>query len=198
MSADHEIRGGVVNPAPSVSATASEPKPPMPDEETDVWYGGYAGRAMLPSLLICLLLSALIILIAWWLRREVDSKGKQNLIWFSAVGLLILLWLYQLIRWAYRKVSYDLRLTTRRLFYDQGFHYTGRHEVALAKVHKLEVRRNVFERLLAIGRINIYTDGTLTPVTLVGISKPQSRLNMIRHLVAKLRDEGVEVRKVSD
>ena len=99
--------------------------PPQAEEEVDVWWGSYSGWTMMPSLLVCIALTALI---AWftWVTFRGGRSGFVQLTFLSLAGSV---WILQTLRWAYRSCSYNYRLTTRRLFRDLGFGTTRRRVV---------------------------------------------------------------------
>src|SRR5262249_42686499 len=83
-------------------------------EEVDVWWGSYAGRAMLPSFAVCTVLTALISFVThWW----VHERGWLQLNFFGLAGAV---WLVQLTRWGRRFFTWNYRLTTRWLYVDRG------------------------------------------------------------------------------
>ena len=47
--------------SPNRPGSSSLDYPKAPAEEIDVWWGSYAGRAMLPGFLLCLLLTLLLL-----------------------------------------------------------------------------------------------------------------------------------------
>src|SRR5262245_4561765 len=83
------------------------------DQEVDLWWGSYAGRTMLPSFVVCLVLTGLIILLAWVYVK----RGQLKLTILCLGGLL---WLVQLLRFAYRYFGFNYRLTSKRLFRSQS------------------------------------------------------------------------------
>ena len=93
-------------------------------QEVDAWWGSYSGWTMMPSMAICMGLTALI---AWGSWQLLD-KGWVQLSILSLTGAL---WLVQAFRWCYRVFGYNYRLTTHRLFQGRGMLYAEGIEVNL-------------------------------------------------------------------
>ena len=149
------------DPSPSkpLPAEPSQPYPPvslnLPEEqetggdetqEVDIWWGAYAGRTMWPSFVVCALLTLAIGVAAfgWW---QLNPK-HPHLVRYTGYWLAGMIWSAQLLRWGYRTLSINYRLTSRRLFRDRGFHNPAAGRVDLSNVAAVEVERGgYFERL---------------------------------------------------
>ena len=141
------------------------------DQEVDLWWGSYAGRTMLPSFLVCLALTGLIILLAWIFV----GRGQLKL---TILGLGGLLWLVQLLRFAYRYFGFNYRLTSKRLFRSQSRQPL---QIPLADIAEVHVERNGFEKLVGVGRVVItFPDRTRPALVLAGVTKPNLVADQIR------------------
>ncbi len=193
--------------SPSPSSPVSEVKEPGTStddsEEVEVWWGSYAGRTMVPDFVLCGLLTVGIFGAAWYSGAWNGSEPLR----LTAQLLAGALWLLQGGRWAYRVVSINYRLTTRRLFCDRGFYHPANREVELAHVNHVLVIRGPLERLLGVGRIRVVLqDRTTQPLVLEGVSAPESIAMTIREQVRRARQQGEgraheiheETRKKSD
>src|SRR5205823_5132012 len=122
------------------------------NQEIDIWWGAYAGRTMAPSFVICALLTGLLILLVWifWPKNE-DRPYLERYMIYVLVGAV---WLFQLVRWGYRIVGINYRLTTRRLFCQRGF-YTLITFLDLSAIATVRIERDVLENYLKVGRLRI-------------------------------------------
>jgi membrane protein YdbS with pleckstrin-like domain len=158
-----------------------------PDEtqEVDLWWGGYAGRAMTPSFVLCALLTAAIAGGAWYLW---EAHGlPAHLVRYAAYGLAGTLWSLQLVRWGYRVAMFNYRLTTRRLFQDCG-PLSPVGAVELSRVAGVRVERGPLDRLLGVGRLRIVTEnGTPSAVTLEGVRHPEHAARQMQRAVQRAR-----------
>ena len=152
--------------------------------EVDIWWGGYAGRTMLPSFVGCVLLTALIALIGWRLYVLGYSPG---LVRYSCYGLAGTLWLIQLGLWLHRSIAITYRLTTRRFYRDQGFSRARFDAIELAAIADIEVKQDQLERWLGVGRVRLHvpTNGR-RPLVLWGVSDPARLVKELRRAQRRL------------
>jgi hypothetical protein len=142
-------------------------------EEVDVWWGSYSGWALLPSTLVCVVLTGLIGLGAWsWLER-----GWMRL---AFLGLSGTVWLIQGLRWGYHYFTCNYRLTTRRVFRDKGFLFPEFVQVDLDKIISVEVKQTALENLLGVGRIILQREDHQPFLVLEGVHHPQEIEALIR------------------
>jgi membrane protein YdbS with pleckstrin-like domain len=147
------------------------------EQEVDVWWGSYAGRTMAPDFVVCGLLTAATLGLAWYFR----TWHGGNVVRTVALALTALLWLVQVGSATYRVVAVNYRLTTQRLFYDYGFFWPIRHEVDLAKIAQVLVERGPLERLMGVGRIRVLLEGSaMPPIVFEGVRNPE-------HVAAEIR-----------
>jgi uncharacterized membrane protein YdbT with pleckstrin-like domain len=137
-------------------------------EETDVWYGAYSGRAMVPRLLQLTLLTILILLLAWYF----GAWRGAGLVRLVALATVCLLWLLQSVRWLWRAVGFNYRVTTRRLYYQHGFGHPGKPGIDLRDITQIIVEASRLERRLDVGRVRVYRRESAEPVILEGVLHP--------------------------
>lgn len=156
-------------------------------QEHDVWLGSYAGRTMLPSLLLCGLLTLGVVAGTWsWYLLF----GKGNVMRYTAYGLVGPVWLLQLSRWLYRVTGINYRLTSRRLFRLRGFLYPPDEAVQLADVTQVAVVQTPWECRFHIGTIRLLREREgLPPMLLEGVRQPDRVAAEIRHWAQKARGE---------
>ncbi len=164
---------------------------PLPDktEETDIWWGSYAGRTMLPGFLLCLLLTIVLLALDGYLGSQ---NMRSDLISSAMVGLAGALWLFHGTRWIYRTIAINYRLTNRRLLYTRGFKLPDGRTIELTQVTDVSVACGPIERLLGVGRIAIQVqDGNAAPLVLDGVPNPERVARTIRKRVRqRKREEG--------
>ncbi len=136
-------------------------------EEVDVWYGAYAGRATLPRLIQLLLLSSLIIVLAW----SLGAWRGVNAARYTALAVIAALWFVQAVAWLIRAIGLSYRLTSRRLFYQFGFRHPGQPGIELRRITQVAVEANRMERWLDVGRLRILVDHG-PPLVLDGVRHP--------------------------
>jgi hypothetical protein len=153
------------------------------DQERDVWWGAYAGRALLPSFLLCILLTLILTGVAVFLGV---SEGRPSLpIRYAAYALTGIIWCFQLFRGGYRMVVWTYRLTTRRLFQEWSFWSAPYRAVELRHITRVVVERTAWERWLDVGRLRIVTpNGTWS---LEGIGQPEHVAGTIQIWIDRVR-----------
>src|SRR5437868_3151345 len=114
--------------------SADDPEPKQDDgparapardaaQEKDLWWGGYAARTLLPSFTVCGVLTLVIPVAAWYLAAwylSPSNDEEPGLLHYLAYVLVGGVWLVQLLRLAYRLITYTYRLTTRRILCERS------------------------------------------------------------------------------
>lgn len=165
-----------------------QPEPLAPkEEESDLWWGGYDPRALLPGVLLCLLLTIGIIILTWgvwieWANQSWKSYRVREITYF----LIAALWLIQLGRWMARLVAISYRLTTHRLFLERSFRPCTGEVVELAAITDIAIEQKPWERGLNVGRIRITSQKPgMGTIFLPGVFMPERIATMMRKAVRK-------------
>jgi membrane protein YdbS with pleckstrin-like domain len=147
-------------------------------EETDVWWGSYSGRTILPGFLICLSLTVLLLILDWYLGTW---WRRSDLISSTVLSLIGALWFFQVTRCVYRMIAVNYRLTCRRLLYTRGFKLPDCHAIELVDVAEVWSVRGPLERLLGVGRIYVGArEAKSAPLVLDGVLAPDRVARLIR------------------
>jgi hypothetical protein len=87
--------------------------------EPDLAWKGYSSAALLPSFLVCVV-ATLLLLTGGWFFEDIRGLGQEvgSLVFF---GLTAVIWIVQALRSLYLGATYVYRLTPRHLFIDRGF-----------------------------------------------------------------------------
>ncbi len=158
-------------------------------QEVDLWWGGYSSRAMVPSFLLCMLFTVAVGVGGWVVTRVYDVDDLQAR--YTVYVLCALAWCLQLGRWAYRVLTHDYRLTTRRLIVERSFLPKPGREVELGHITAVLVVRNPLERRLGVGRIWVRATGPVARLEMAGVHHPGRLAGEIRHLAKCARDAAV-------
>lgn len=172
--------------AAALSSTAISPVnlPPETDQETDVWWGSWSGWTMLPSLLVSVVLTGVIV---WWAWTHVDRRFVQLTVWALAGSV----WLVQLARWSWHWFGHNYRLTTRRLIVWRG-HLRRVHLMApLTELEHVRVEEYAHTRWTGVGRIVVALqlggDPRRDEVELEGVRNPHEVVELIRAMSLRAR-----------
>jgi hypothetical protein len=160
------------------------------DQEVDLWWGGYDGRAMLPSFLVCGLLTLAIFGLGWLVWYQFADKGlRPHWIREGVYGLLVVVWFVQLGRWTSRVATTNYRLSSRRLFYLTGM---TAHPMAtlLSDIGDVTVEQNRWEHWLDLGCVRIRLTNGKDAVFLRGLHNPVSVAESIRQAASRMATPG--------
>lgn len=156
------------------------------NQETDVWWGSYAGRTMTPSFVACGLLTGILIWGVWLLWPQ--QENRPYLERYTTYILVGAVWIFQLIRWGYRIVAINYRLTTRRLFCQRGFQTAATTAIELTAIATVRVERAALESYLKVGRLRMVPVDTSQPApVLEGVYRPDQIATLIMNQVQQAR-----------
>jgi hypothetical protein len=161
--------------APQSPASLTELDDPF--QETDVWWGAYCGRTMVPTFALCMLLSVNISLAFGWFWDDLHLNPQLQ--WHLAVCLIAAVWIFPLALWIHNTLSRTYRLTTRCLYRDRGFRRPADGQVDLARIKQVRVHFTILQRFLGVGRIIVDTDAA-KPFVLDGVYDPEPVARLIR------------------
>lgn len=154
--------------------------------ETVIAQRGYSAWAMLPSFLLCALLSILLLLSGWLfgeLRGLGENMGSWILFWITGI-----FWAFQLLHWLYRGASYVYVLTNTRLLVDRGFRWGPTPPVELDEVIEVKWGMHHFSRPFHVGWIELTTRDGRKEV-LRGILNPREFAWLLQTQLSKLRPD---------
>ncbi len=161
------------------SARAAMPSAP-PAEEVELWWGAFSGRTLLPSFLVCLLLTGLIGWAGWYF---VPREWTRTVV----VGASGLVWLVQIARWIGGTLRANYRLTTHRLWVVRGVRLMKSTAIELTQVRDVTVTHTWLEQRLDVGRIVLAIETSGLLVVLRGIRQPHKAAEVIRAAVRAAR-----------
>jgi hypothetical protein len=154
------------------------------DQETDVWWGSWSGWTMLPSLIVSVVLTGIIV---WWAWTHVDRRFVQLTIW----ALAGLVWLVQLACWSWHWFGHNYRLTTRRLIVWRGHLRRFYLMAPLSQLEHVRVEEYVHSRWTKVGRIVVALHASGEPhrdeVELNGVRNPHEVVELIRAMSLRAR-----------
>jgi membrane protein YdbS with pleckstrin-like domain len=163
-------------------------------EETDVWWGAYSVRTLIPHCIACVLLSAVVLAVAWFEGAWHGSTLLHHL----TIGLVAGTWTLLVAYGLYRASAFSYRLTTRRLFINRSFrfHSPAAIGIPLRRIVRVTVERDPFERLSGVGRIRIQLPaGEAQPALLEGVRSPKQAAVRIRKMAANALNEEIKGRE---
>jgi hypothetical protein len=160
-----------------------------PGSEVDVWWGSYSGRTMVPGFVLSGALTMATIAGGWYLWAEFDVSPLAAR--YGAYSVIGLIWCNLLMRWGYRILVLNYRLTTRRLFIERAFLHTPFTQVELHEVARVQVECSTFERRLDVGRLLLVGEQNHAPLAVMeGVYQPERIAEEIRQIASRLKPQG--------
>jgi membrane protein YdbS with pleckstrin-like domain len=152
--------------------------------QPDLAWRGHSGWAMLPSFVVCFLVSVAL-LTSGWFFEDIRGIGQEVGSWIF-FQITAVIWIVQLLRWVYRGASYIYRLTPKFVYVDRGFLYSPVPAIPLCDVTKVTWSAGFFGRFLGVGSVIIDVE-VRGPVTLTGLLQPAAFAEEIETAVAKAK-----------
>jgi hypothetical protein len=158
------------------------------NQEVDIWWGSYAGRTMTPSFVVCALLTGIIIWGVWifWPANE----DRPYLMRYTDYILVGAVWLFQLVRWGYRIIGINYRLTSKRLFCQRGFQTSASRAIDLTQIATVRVERLALVNFLKVGRLRVVPiEDSQPPLVLESVPNPDHVAATIMKQVKQAREQ---------
>jgi membrane protein YdbS with pleckstrin-like domain len=139
----------------------------MNHNEVDAWWGSYSMRSVLPGLLIAMVFSGLVWATVW--LAELSGMAL-----YAVTTMLTLAWSCLALRWGYAIFGCNYRLTTHRLFREQGLLRRKIQQMNLEQIADVTVKQGPLEKYLNVGRIAVAARGSaIETITLEGVLAPE-------------------------
>ncbi len=163
----------VGGPIEQFKGAAAERREAAAEPEEELWQGGYATRAMVGAWIVTVLVTIGLFVVAIW-------AGWGATGWKIVLVLMLLVWLYQFVVLARRKLGVRYRLTSERFFHEVGIlrHVTDRIEAI--DMDDVAFEQTLLERLVGVGTIHITSSDRSHPeLSIRGIENVKEVARMI-------------------
>jgi membrane protein YdbS with pleckstrin-like domain len=141
-----------------------------PESERDLWAGRASPRCFVGPWVLWLVLMILILWFVSWLHARWPATPRT-----LVVGMIVVLSAgFLAVKMAAFILSRRFRLTTQRLFIEQGVFGRTTNQVDLVRVNDVAVAQSFFERLLDVGDVKIEcpTDVSDPRIVIRGVLAP--------------------------
>jgi membrane protein YdbS with pleckstrin-like domain len=159
-AADEHVSVRPAHGAEKLQPTAAAHQAEGEEPEKELWQGGYGSRAMIGAWAMTGLVTLL--LLAIWIWQVRDSR-----LWIALVIVILLIWLYQLLVLARRRLSVSYQLTTQRLIHVSGILRRVTDRLQVIEIDDITVEQGLLERLVGVGSIRIASADRTHPVLLL-------------------------------
>jgi len=139
-----------------LAAAAGLRRAPANVAESELWTGGYSPKAMYGGWIAAALatISGLVVVAVF----------RSDVIGWSIFGVAALVvWGGLILTLAYRRVSVKYRLTSQRLFHEQGILRRVTDRIELIDIDDVTLEQGLLERLFGVGTVRVSSSDRTTP-----------------------------------
>lgn len=157
--------------SPPVAGGEPYRSPRRGDPDVELWRGRYSGWAMFPTWVFLVLITGGAI----FLGVVVSQRMEHPLtVWAVLMGIVVLLWLYHLALYLYRRYTVSYRLTTYRFFNEKGLLFRSVNSMEVIDIDDMSLEQNLLERIVGVGRVVLRTKDPSDPFFVIrGLQKPE-------------------------
>jgi membrane protein YdbS with pleckstrin-like domain len=153
-------------------ASAAVPQEP----EQELWRGGYSAKAMYGEWAFAIAMFTPLILIA---SRLADKPYRSPALMVAGC-VIIIVWLFVLLRLIYRQASVSYTLTNQRFLIERGLLRRVHDRVLLIDIDDVSFSQGLIERFINVGTIKLTsTDASDRELKMIGIANVQYVANLI-------------------
>ncbi len=139
--------------------------------EQELWQGGFSPRAMIGTWIICGVISVVALIATVFLTPVA---------WLVTIPALLLLWVYQGVRFAIRRLGLNYRLTNQRFFHESGLLRRTTNRIEVIDMDDITFEQGVVDRFFGVGSIKVSSSDVTHPVILIsGIDDVQRVAGLI-------------------
>jgi membrane protein YdbS with pleckstrin-like domain len=147
--------------APGAIAAGAAARTRVSDVPEEVlWTGSYSPKSML-GLLALLVMASLACVVAAILLR--DQPGY----WIIPLAILLLAWLYALVRLGRERLGVSYKLTNQMFYHQRGVLTRTTDRIELIEIHDVTYEQGLFDRLVDVGTIKIASNDRTDPILYV-------------------------------
>lgn len=133
-----------------------------------VWSGTFSSRAMIDTWVLCGLATIGLLVAGVWF-------GANKTVWSILVAAILILWAYNLLLLAFRRIGVRYQLTSQRFIHEKGVLTHVSDRIDLVQIEDLRCEQGLIERILGVGTIRIISGDNSNPaLVLRGIEDAKS------------------------
>lgn len=139
--------------------------------EQDLWQGGFSPRAMVGVWILCGVITVVALIATAFLTPVA---------WMVTIPALLLLWAYQGIRFAVRRLGLHYRLTNQRFFHESGIFRRTTNRIEVIDMDDITFEQGLVDRFFGVGTIKVSSSDVTHPMLLItGIDDVQKVAGLI-------------------
>jgi membrane protein YdbS with pleckstrin-like domain len=155
-------------------------------EERELWSGGISAKFFYGQWIILILISILLLTGGTMLR----SRLQNNIPLLLALALTLLGIVVLVVKIVREKLRWHYRLTSQRLFIEEGVLKRTVNQTDLVRVNDVSVTQKLLDRIFNVGNVKIYcpSDISNTEIEIRGIRDPHQVAEHIHGEMRAIRD----------
>jgi uncharacterized membrane protein YdbT with pleckstrin-like domain len=135
--------------------------------ERSLWKGGYSPKAMYGAWLTSAAISIAAIVLVVLL-----GKGSEPTVWYIVGAGILLLWMFVIATYLYRRLGMHYELTTQRFIHQSGVLVRRTDRIEVIDIEDISYTQGIIQRMLGVGTIRISgRDQSHPELDLCGIDK---------------------------
>ncbi|MDZ4783952.1 MAG: PH domain-containing protein [Planctomycetia bacterium] len=143
--------------------------------EQDLWQGGFSPRAMVGTWILYGVISIVALIASFFLMPVLTP-----VVWLVTIPALALLWAYQGVRFAVRRLGLHYRLTNQRFFHESGIFSRTTNRIEVIDMDDITFVQGFVDRFFGVGTIKVSSTDITHPVLMItGIDDVQKVAGLI-------------------
>lgn len=143
--------------------------------EQNLWEGGFSAKAMVGVWALCGAITAVALLASALLTPVLTPA-----VWLGTIPALLLLWAYQGIQFAVRRLGLHYRLTNQRFFHESGILRRTTNRIEVIDMDDITFEQGLIDRFFGVGTIKVSSSDITHPELLIaGIDDVQQVAGLI-------------------
>jgi len=143
--------------------------------EQDLWQGGFSPRAMVGTWILYGVISIVALIASFFLMPALTP-----VVWLVTIPALALLWAYQGVRFAVRRLGLHYRLTNQRFFHESGIFSRTTNRIEVIDMDDITFVQGFVDRFFGVGTIKVSSTDITHPVLMItGIDDVQKVAGLI-------------------
>ena len=149
------------------------------DPEDDIWQGGFSPKAMIGFWLLAILASVGVI---------VAVVMVPQITWMIGLIAILLVWMYGITVYGYRRLGIHYKLTTQRFIHKSGLLRRVTDRIEVIDINDVNYEQGPIQRLFGVGTIRLSSsDRTHPSLTMLGIDNVEGVAGLIDDIRRKER-----------
>ncbi len=167
-------------------ASGAGAKPDDLGEEKELWVGRASARFFYGRWVLLIVISIVVLVAGFWVGTALDVSWAK----WVALGLVALAIVVLLAKVAYCILAYRYRVTTQRLFVEEGILLRTVNQTDLVRVNDVSVTQTLLGRLFNVGSVTVDcpTDVSHPKILIFGVEGPHEVAEHIHREMRSIRD----------